>query len=176
MADRSAVPKGQLLRIYLRDHHAAGRAGAQLARRTARAHGGDDGRVLAAVADEVAHDLGTLEGIMRRLDVSPSAVKVPLAVLAERLGRLKLNGRLLERSPLSSVIELEALQAGITAKRSLWHALGRIAAGERRLADLDFGALVRAAEDQRARVEAVCAHDIQAAFGAGGEQRTVHAP
>ena len=48
---------------------------------------------------------------------------------AEKLGRLKLNGQLTGSSPLSRLIEIEGLLAGINGKLSLWCALLEIARG-----------------------------------------------
>jgi hypothetical protein len=111
-----------LLAIYLQDHHAAGLAGARLARRvsTADANRRSD---LQRVASEITQDLGALEGIMRDLGVEPHRAKDTFARIGERLGRLKLNGRVLRRSPLSDLLELEALRVGITGKRALWVSL-----------------------------------------------------
>jgi hypothetical protein len=117
------------LGIYLRDHHAAGRAGSALAHRVA-AHTGLPllrRAELNAVAREVAEDLATLESMMTTLGIDPSAVKDGVALVGERLGRLKLNGSLVSRSPLSSVLELEGLLAGITAKAAMWRALALLA-------------------------------------------------
>lgn len=44
---------------------------------------------------------------------------------AEKLVRLKLNGRLRGYSPLSRLLELEMLHIGITGKLELWQALQR---------------------------------------------------
>ena len=60
--------------------------------------------------------------------------------MGSQLGRLKLNGRLVRRSPLSDVLELEALGAGVTAKRDLWLALGVV---EPAIPELDADQLVR---------------------------------
>jgi hypothetical protein len=109
------------LSIYLRDHHAAGVAGTRLARRIARTPATTDD--LRRVASEIEQDLIELEAIMRRLDVQPDVIKDALARIGERLGRLKPNGRLRERSPLSDLLELETLLVGITGKRALWLSL-----------------------------------------------------
>jgi hypothetical protein len=39
------------------------------------------------------------------------------------VGRLKLNGHLVRRSPLSPLVELEAIELGIHGKRLLWQVL-----------------------------------------------------
>lgn len=125
------------LAIYLRDHHAAGRAGVALARRAADGVGLEAPlrQELGVVAEAIAEDLVSLEEIMAQLGVDASRAKDTLASLGERMGRLKSNGRLRQRSPLSDVIELEALVAGIAAKEALWWSLSLSAA----LAEADDG-------------------------------------
>jgi hypothetical protein len=143
-------PVRSLLAIYLRDHHAAGVAGATVARRVATAVERDsrDGD-LRRVASEISEDLITLEGIMRRLGVEPDRVKDTFSRIAERSGRLKLNGRLLRRSPLSDLLELETLVVGITGKQALWVSLREITVIE--IEDLDL--LFERAEEQKRVVE-----------------------
>ena len=38
----------------------------------------------------------------------------------ERVGLLKLNGRLLSRSPLTTLVELEMMQMALSGKQALW--------------------------------------------------------
>ena len=113
------------LPIYLRDHHAAGSAGARLARRVAENVNpeivGQPG--LSAISEEIAADLRTLEAIMAGEGVEPSRVKDAAAIAAGELGQLKSNGHLRRRSPLSDVIELETLMIGIKGKAALWKSL-----------------------------------------------------
>ena len=80
---------------------------------------------------------------------APSAIKVGMVRVAERVGRLKLNGRLFERSPLSSVIELETLVVGVRGKEALWMALQRANVG---LEDVDLDALAESARAQGAEL------------------------
>lgn len=139
-----------LLAVYLRDHHAAGVAGARLAGRLAaaraRGSGGDD---LRRIASEIRNDLVALEAIMRRLGVEPNRAKDAFARVAERLGALKLNGRLLRRSPLSDLVELETLVVGITGKQALWVSLRQLPSLESEGLD----ALLERAEEQKRIVE-----------------------
>jgi hypothetical protein len=44
-------------------------------------------------------------------------------VVGEKLGALKPNGRAAARSPLSAVVEIEAMQMAVRGKRSLWESL-----------------------------------------------------
>ena len=152
-----------LLAIYLRDHHAAGVAGTRLARRIARAHTATSD--LRQVALEIEQDLVELEAIMRRLGVQPDPAKDALARIGERFGRLKPNGRLRERSPLSDLLELETLLVGITGKRALWLSLR--ASSSTPSEDLDR--LVERAESQRTIVEDARLHAVRRAFSSERE-------
>jgi hypothetical protein len=142
----------RLLSIYLRDHHAGAVAGTSLASRTAGANEGTAyGEELARLRDEIEEDRRTLEALMERLGVSQDRLKDASAGVAERLGRLKRNGRLLSYSPLSRLVELESLALGVTGKLSLWRSL-REAHGEV-VAGTDIRALEARAENQRERIE-----------------------
>ena len=146
---------GKLLGIYLNDHLAGATAGVELARRL-RASNEDDaafGPELAEICAEIEADREALTAIMDRLDVGPSRLKPLAAVLAERLGRLKLNGRLWGYSPLSRLDELELLQLGVTGKRRLWRALEHTHASD--LSDFELGALAERATGQLRRLEAL---------------------
>ena len=84
----------------------------------------------------------------------------------ELVGRLKTNGRLSTYSPLSRLLELEMLLAGIDAKRSLWRSLNTAAIGE--LSDFDFDEMERRASSQRTRLIPFHAQAALAAFARGG--------
>ena len=141
-----------LLRTYLQDHHAGSTVGVELARRTAGANQDTEfGEALARIADEIAEDRESLERVMERLGVKPHRVKDAGGWVAEKLGRLKPNNRLLGYSPLSRVIELEGLLIGVTGKLALWEAL-RDSVGDS-LDGVDFVALGDRARDQRAGLE-----------------------
>jgi hypothetical protein len=141
----------ELLPIYLNDHLAASTGGAELARRAAGSnHGTEFGDFLENFAAQVEADRAQLEDVMARLNVSRDQLKVGAGWLAEKIGRLKLNGRLFEYSPLSRVVEIEALIAGVNGKLALWRALAVAAPEEPRIADIDFVHLIGRAEEQLA--------------------------
>lgn len=146
---------GELLDIYLNDHLAGATLGVELARRL-RASNRDDpefGPALTEVCTEIEADRETLKAAMDRLGVGQSKLKPLAAVLGERLGRLKLNGRLWGYSPLSRLDELELLQIGVAGKRRLWQALEHTHSGD--LSDFDLGALAERATEQLRRLEAL---------------------
>ena len=108
---------------------------------------------------------------MRQLAVTPRALKVGTVRGAELVGRLKLNGAIFERSPLSSVIELEMLVVGVRGKEALWTALQRAAIS---LEDVDLDALVESARAQGAELEALRLRAATKAFArtSGGISRS----
>lgn len=111
----------EALRIYLQDHHAGAQAGIALARRAAASHrGADAGPVLEGLVADLVEDEQVLERIMRALGAERSPIKDIGARLLELGGRLKLNGQLLGRSPLSSVVEFEGLLSGVKSKQHVW--------------------------------------------------------
>lgn len=126
---RTRRPGHQVLGIYLNDHLAAATAGTELARRIARTHQdqGDGGR-LRRFAAEVAQDRAALLEIMTALGIPVRAYKVGTGWIGEKAGRLKFNGRLFTRSPLSSLEELEIMRLAVEGKAAGWRTL-RTAAG-----------------------------------------------
>lgn len=146
---------GELLGIYLNDHLAGATLGVELARRLQASNEDDPefGPVLTEVCAEIEADRETLKAVMDQLGVGQSKLKPLAAVLGERLGRLKLNGRLWGYSPLSRLDELELLQIGVAGKRRLWRALEHTHANE--LSGFDPGALAERATEQLRRLEAL---------------------
>lgn len=146
---------GDLLTIYLNDHLAGATAGVELARRL-RGSNRDDpefGPALAALCAEIEADREVLKASMDQLGVGQSKLKPLAAILAERLGRLKLNGQLRGYSPLSRLDELELLQIGVAGKRRLWRALEHTHASD--LPDFELDALAERATGQLRRLEAL---------------------
>ncbi|MEU8437644.1 hypothetical protein AB0F18_33060 [Streptomyces sp. NPDC029216] len=114
----------RLLAIYLNDHLAGSAAGAALVRRMTRAHRGTrTGRILDELRGQIDEDRDSLRQIMARLGVSEKRVRSMMARLGEKAGHLKPNARLVRRSPLSDVLELEMLRLGVEGKLALWRAL-----------------------------------------------------
>jgi hypothetical protein len=143
-----------LLGIYLNDHLGAATGGLELVRRTAGAHAGAaGGEPLRRLASEIAVDRRTLLTMMRTLGVPVRGYKVAAGWAAEKVGRLKPNGRLWKRSPLASVVELESLRVGIEGKKACWRVLRRLARTDRRLDAGQLDDLIARAERQAEMVE-----------------------
>jgi hypothetical protein len=146
---------GKLLAIYLNDHLAGATLGVGLARRMQAANQGDPefGPELAEICAEIERDRETLEAVMEKLGVARSRVKPLAAAVGERLGRLKLNGRLWGYSPLSRLDELELLQLGVAGKRRLWQTLEQTHSAD--LGDVELDALAERATGQLKRLESL---------------------
>ncbi len=123
-----------LLGIYLNDHLAGATGGAELVRRMAASgHVPAAESTLQGLAAEIAQDRAALLGIMAALGVPVRSYKLYAAWIGEKAGRLKLNGHLLARSPLSNLEELELLRLGVEGKAAGWRTLRVFADREERL-------------------------------------------
>jgi hypothetical protein len=163
----SESPGPDLLGIYLNDHLAGATGGLELFRRSARAHRGTDtGDVLEQYTAEVAEDRAALLEMMRVLGVPVRQYKVYGAWVAEKVGRLKFNGRLRERSPLSSLVELEALRLGVEGKASGWRTLRMVAERDGRLDAQRLDGLLDRARRQADTLEELRVRTAQELFGA----------
>jgi hypothetical protein len=139
-----------MLGIYLNDHLAGATAGTELAYRVAKTH--DDSR-LRRFAAEVAQDRGALIEIMKALDVPIRAYKVGAAWVGEKAARLKLNGHLMTRSPLSYLEELEMMRLGVEGKASGWRTLRTMAQTDKRLDPDRLNELIARADKQSSLLE-----------------------
>ena len=118
------------LAIYLNDHLIGATGGLELFRRVA-GNIPEVAPIVPEIEDEREHLLVLLEAVGGTVDQA----KVVAGWAGEKLGRLKLNGSLLRRSPLSDLIELESLVVAVSGKRCLWRML--IALDDPRLTRLD---------------------------------------
>lgn len=148
----------RFVEIYLNDHLAAATAVSSLARRMARSltDPADRNRLKQMLGD-IEEDAGALRTVMRQLNVPVTRYRLVAARVAEKLGRFKPNGRLVRRSPLSDLVEIEALCLGVSADLAGWRSLRVIAetpAGM--VAGLDAGEidrLIGRAEGRLVRLE-----------------------
>ncbi len=155
----------RLLSIYLNDHLAGSRAGLELARRSLRSNEGSElGDDLSRIVREIEEDRETLEELMELAGVRRASVKEGGAWLVERLGRLKMNGRIVGYSPLSRLEELEGLRLGIEGKRSLWSNLSEVRSELEAWEDVDFASLIARAEGQIELLEKHRVETVRRAF------------
>jgi hypothetical protein len=137
------------LGTYLQDHYAGSAAGIELFRRAAQQQSDPAARTaLTALVEEVENDRAALERFLAAVGKRPDPVKNAGAWLAEKLSRLKPNGELLHRSPLSDVIELEGLRLAVEGKAAGWRVLRRLAEDEDRFDRSELDRLLKSAADQ----------------------------
>ena len=143
-----------LLAIYLNDHLAGATGGHELAKRAASSNRGSEyGPFLARLAAEIGEDRQALLQIMRALSVKVDPVKVIAGWSAEKLGRLKLNGRLRGYSPLSRVVELEGLSLGVHGKLAMWRSLESLSPPALASTGIELSTLAARAERQLQELE-----------------------
>ncbi|MFG2638587.1 transaldolase [Streptomyces sp. NPDC048362] len=143
-----------LLAIYLNDHYAGATGGLELFQRAAGARKDKEEKaVLTDLVRQVEEDRDALAQIMADLDVSVDRSKAALGWVVEKAGRLKTNGHLFSRSPLSDVLETEAMLTGVLAKAAAWRTLRALAGTERRLDAAQMDALLERAERQSSALE-----------------------
>ncbi|MFJ6793558.1 hypothetical protein [Streptomyces sp. NPDC091268] len=168
-APHHGPPHGEprkFLAIYLNDHLTGAASGVELLRRAARAHQGTAlGPPLAALAREAFQDRQSLRRVMTELQVPEMRGRMALGWLAEKAGRLKLNGRVVSRSPLSDVIELEGLRLGVEAKACAWRSLLALAATEPRIDAARIRELLGRAERQIRTLESLRGDRAAEVFG-----------
>ena len=144
----------KLLCIYLNDHLAGSTAGIELVRRARSENEGSElGRFLAELGAEIEDDRQALREIMDRLGLRRDPTKIAGGWVLEKMGRLKLNGQLRGYSPLSRLVELEALALGVTGKLAAWKALRQLADSEPALDPQALDGLIERAERQQRGLE-----------------------
>ncbi|MFE9438871.1 hypothetical protein ACFYO2_07680 [Streptomyces sp. NPDC006602] len=176
MDDRPNPIDRNLLGIYLNDHLAGATLGVDRARTLADAESERDPALADAVrpiAEEIAEDRAELLKIMRRLEVPVRRYKIVAGRLAERAGRLKANGRLVSRSPLSPMLELELLRLGVEGKAAGWRTLRRLADADTRLDPGQLDNLLERAHRQLDTLEQLRLRQVSTTFQESGD-RPVH--
>jgi hypothetical protein len=142
------------LGTYLQDHYAGSSAGIELFRRAAHQQSDPVARTeLTAMVEEVENDRATLERFLAAANTKPDPVKNAGAWVAEKLSRLKPNGELLHRSPLSDVVELEALRLAVEGKAAGWRVLRRLAEDDHHFDKSELDRLLSSAANQIDRLE-----------------------
>lgn len=163
----------ELLGVYLDDHWAGAGAGTALAR-SLRSHNEGTPWVdeLRRLADDIEADERELARLRSALDVTGGGVKRAIARVGERVRLLKPNGALVGHSPLSRVVELEALMSGVAGKRQLWSSLEAILDdGEKTVAGVDVARLRERADEQLDRLRQIHADAARIAFAAAAPGR-----
>ncbi|MEA2433743.1 MAG: hypothetical protein QOG54_1200 [Actinomycetota bacterium] len=144
----------KFLLIYLNDHLAGSIAGEELAKRAASSNEGTPlGDYLDTFISEINEERGLVERTIEELGGKPDWLKGMAAWVAEKAGRLKLNGQITGYSDLSRLVELEGLVLGVTGKLGMYRVLHDIRNVHPAVATVEWSALIERAEGQRARLE-----------------------
>jgi hypothetical protein len=144
----------KLLSIYLNDHLTALVAGVEVAKRSAGSNEGTPlGAFLVEARYELERDRAALLDLMKRLGIGRDRLKETAGWTTEKLGRLKLNGRIRGYSPLSRVTELEGLLLIVDGTAAMWRSLESLLAEDDDLGDLHLGKRAAGAEALRQGVE-----------------------
>ncbi|MEU3624736.1 hypothetical protein BS329_34710 [Amycolatopsis coloradensis] len=162
----TSPPDSALLGIYLNDHLAGAIAETELAKRVAGAERDrDPSGVLDKLAQEIADDRAALLTVMAALGVPVRRYKAIAAWAVEKAARLKPNGRLVSRSPLSRVVEFEALRLGVEGKAAGWRTLRVRADSDPRIDAGRLDNLIKRARRQIDEIEEFRAQAAAEAFG-----------
>jgi hypothetical protein len=168
MRGTATANSGQkVLGIYLNDHLAGATGGAELARRMAAPRRPPAEGALQGLADEIAEDRAALLEIMAALGIPVRGYKVYAGWIGEKAGRLKLNGHLLTRSPLSSLEELELLRLGVEGKAAGWRTLRVLADRDERLDSQRLDELISRARSQAELLEELRVQAASELIGVG---------
>lgn len=129
-----ALRNHDLLGIYCNDHLAAATGGIELVSRMLSQHRGTphEGK-LEELLDELREEQAALRSSMAALGVPVRQYKLVASWVGEKLARLKLNGHVLSRSPLSDLVEFEFIATAVLAKRCGFETLRVVAAADPRL-------------------------------------------
>ena len=159
----------KLLGIYINDHLAGHVAGLELTKRSAASNEGTPlGDYLEQFVAELEEEKVTIERALEEVDADPSRVKTMGAWVAEKAGRLKLNGNVTGYSPLSRLLEIETMSNGVASKMDLWSALQRMQVGS----DAEYQGLLDRAERQKAQLETFSHSAITTAFAGEPQEAT----
>ena len=148
-APTGAVAHPELLAIYVNDHIASAAGGIELVSRMIGVHRGSDYEAgLRQLLDELRQEKSDLEKTAAALGIAVRQYKQAAVWVAEKASRLKLNGHLLSRSPLSDLVEFEFLASAVRGKRSGFETLRIAATVDPRIDPVLLDALIAQANRQ----------------------------
>ncbi len=163
---------GKLLGLYMSDHLTGATAGLSRIERMAEAFADTPVSAdIARVSAEIRQERDFLQGLMGDLGVRQRPHRQAAAWLAEHAGRLKLNGRIFQRSPMTMVLEAELMRAAILGKLGGWQSLEELAPD----LGLDPERFVKLGDQARSQIDAlsrVHEHARRNAFRRNGDIAT----
>ena len=142
----------KLLGLYLSDHLTGATAGVSRIQRMAEAFADTPvAAELSRVSAEITRERDVLSGLIQDLGVRRRPHRQAAAWLSEHAGRLKLNGRIVRRSPMTMVLEAELMRAAILGKLGGWQTLEELAPE----LGLDPATFRKFGDDARSQIEAL---------------------
>ncbi len=112
-----------LLAHHLRIHLTGAAAGIELFGRGENLWDRDAREVVGRIRRELVEERRSLVDMVEALGSSDPALIATVARIGERVGRLKPNGDLLRRTPLTDVVDLEAMHDAVAGKVAGWRAM-----------------------------------------------------
>lgn len=112
---------------YIRMHLTGSAAGIELFERGSGLVDADARAVVKHISDELVEERERLLAMAHRVGIRPAPLGTAVAKLGERLSRLKPNGHRLHRTPMTDLIDLEAMRVAVAGKISGWEALLSVA-------------------------------------------------
>ena len=138
-----------LLGIYVNDHLMAATGGVELVSRMLGTHRGDQyEQPLAQLLEQLREEKSAHLRMADALGIPVRQYKQLASWVGEKFARLKPNGRLLSRSPLSDVVEFEFIATAVLAKRAGFETLREVAEVEPRLDKQLLDRLIQQADKQ----------------------------
>lgn len=113
-----------LLNLYISDHLTGATAGEARIYRMAQDF--VDTPVfakLSEIAEQIRAERTLLKNIIHDLGLKQKPYRQAVSWVGERVGRLKLNGKILERSPMTMVLEAELMRSAVMGKLGGWQTL-----------------------------------------------------
>ena len=158
-----------LLFIYLNDHLALLTGEGELLQRCLASNAKEPfAQELRRIETESKEQQQAARELLKTLGGSEDALKQTGAWLAEKLGRLKGNGRIWSYSPLSRVLEFEVLISAAQERIMMWTAFESLVADDPRFLQGNWKAYRQQAENHRTQLERLHADAVQVAFLSGG--------
>ncbi len=113
-----------LLGLYLSDHLTGATAGAsRIARMADEAIDTPVYARLSELAEEIRLERAFLQQLIHDLGMRQRTYRQAVSWAGEHVGRLKSNGRLFSRSPLTLVLETELMRSAVMGKLGVWQTL-----------------------------------------------------
>jgi hypothetical protein len=138
-----------LFGIYCNDHLMAATGGIELVSRMLGTHRGKPFEPhLEQLLGELREEKSALLSTMKALGIPVRQYKQVATWLGEKVSRLKLNGRVLSRSPLSDLIEFEFIATAVLGKRAGFETLREVAEVDDRIDKDLLDRLIRQADKQ----------------------------